>query len=704
MNNEQYVLALNQDLIEFNHPIAAAALPVSGLYLRESGEPVIPANQEELRLDVDGRYPQMTASGVIKTAFSQLHWIANLASTGTNRWEGNIWYKDGTATLLPYDKVVIQVTMPSHAVPNAIVTFSSGVAPGINRNYVFNSVYFHPVEFEFDTVAGVTAITDINTHDHPNRPASLPAESLSIEAVYQRAGFDVRISGGNGSVPLEGAGANALWSDLEMHDAMQTYWSRFANRAQWSLWTLFASRHEDGVGLGGIMFDSIGPNHRQGTSLFLNSFISQAPAGDPNPTTWVRRMRFWTAVHEVGHAFNLAHAWEKAAGLGWIPLANNPEARSFMNYPYNVIGGTAAFYANFDYRFINSELLFMRHAPERFVQMGNAAWFDHHGFEQLPVAPEPDLRLELRVNRAQPVFEFMEPVVIEMKLTNIGTNPQLLSERVLRDLDGLTFIIKKDGKDARQFVPFSRACWQASKIVLYPDESLYESLFVSAGRNGWDLAEPGYYTLQVALNPADKVYAVVSQPLRLRVLPPRDYDEELIAQDFFSEDVGRILTFDGSRVLTQGTDTLREVSTRLANRRAALHARIALANAEAIDYKKLVLPVDQMDMTSVIAAGGFFREITPRAEAAKAQYDVALITQPETAAESLGHIDYKYYADRYSAWLQSQGDSKAAAEVQDTLEQVLTQRQVLPRILHEVAQKRDSYAARAKRSSTKKNK
>ena len=24
----------------------------------------------------------------------------------------------------------------------------------------------------------------------------------------------------------------------------------------------------------------------------------------------------------------------------------------------------------------------MRHAPERFVQQGNALWFDHHAFEE----------------------------------------------------------------------------------------------------------------------------------------------------------------------------------------------------------------------------------------------------------------------------------------------------------------------------------
>ena len=75
-----------------------------------------------------------------------------------------------------------------------------------------------------------------------------------------------------------------------------------------------------------------------------------------------------------------------------MPLADEPEARSFMNYPYNVAGGQAAFFADFEFRFSDQELLFIRHAPERFVQMGNAAWFDHHGFEEAAVRQGADAR------------------------------------------------------------------------------------------------------------------------------------------------------------------------------------------------------------------------------------------------------------------------------------------------------------------------
>src|SRR5262249_46533400 len=157
---------------------------------------------------------------------------------------------------------------------------------------------FHPVELEFDCAEGTTAATEIQTHAHPTHPATLPNENLTVAKVFSRAGFQVTSSGGDGIVPISLAGANGTWSDTEMHGAMHTYWSAFADKPQWSLWTFFASLHDSGNGLGGVMFDDIGPNHRQGTAIFVDSFISQAPGGDPAPAAWVARMRFWTACHE----------------------------------------------------------------------------------------------------------------------------------------------------------------------------------------------------------------------------------------------------------------------------------------------------------------------------------------------------------------------------------------------------------------------
>ena len=267
-----------------------------------------------------------------------------------------------------------------------------GLAPR-SQVLTYTSPYFRDVEFEIDFAQGETATLSINTCDRPNRPPGLPCEELSIEQVYRRTGFNATVVPGN-AIPIDGAGDDELWSDAELHDAMQIFWARFpaSPQAQWAMWVFFGSLHApdpalnltDPKQLGGIVFDQIGPNHRQGTAIFNDSFIAEAPGDDANPEAWTRRMTFWTAVHEMGHGFNLAHAWQRAVGRGWITLTNEPEARSFMNYPYLVTGGSPAFFADSPYRFGDPKFrASMRHAPERFTQMGNADWFDNHGFQRV---------------------------------------------------------------------------------------------------------------------------------------------------------------------------------------------------------------------------------------------------------------------------------------------------------------------------------
>jgi hypothetical protein len=59
---------------------------------------------EELRLDVDGRYSQMTASGTVAISKVQrLHWVASLQVVKPNLYTGGIWYKDPAVSpsLLP---------------------------------------------------------------------------------------------------------------------------------------------------------------------------------------------------------------------------------------------------------------------------------------------------------------------------------------------------------------------------------------------------------------------------------------------------------------------------------------------------------------------------------------------------------------------------------------------------------------------------
>lgn len=653
---------------------------------------------EQLRLDVDGAFPQMVASGQTTALLTTARtWIASLTKVGRWHYVGPITYTDGYGVGgFGYHHVDITAT-PSLLAGGgkATVVFSGPGGVSFTRTYPFSSGYFHPVDFEFDATSDAEPVFQIGTHDHPNRPATLANENLSIDKVFRRAGFDVTHSP-DGTVPVSGAGANNTWSDAEMHDAMQTYWSKVANAAQWAMWTFWARQHDQGPSLGGIMFDDIGPNHRQGTAIFTDSFIRNVPAGDAAPAAWDARMRFWTAVHEMGHAFNLAHSWQKAFGTPWIPLANQPEARSFMNYPYNVSGGQAAFFADFAYRFTDDELLFLRHAPSRFVQMGNADWFDHHAFEQaFGELPPAEYRLEVRANRAKPVFEYLEPVVLEVKLTNASGEPRIVRADLLNPQHVLT-IVSRHGKDARQWVPFARTCTDAAATVLASGESLYESLPLFAGLNGWDVSEPGDYEVVVVIE-VDGL-PVRSEPFSLRVAPPHTFDETHLAADFFTEGLGRALAFAGTEVDTSANDTLRDTIDRLPASRAAIHAAVALARPFARDFKVLEVPGDGT-ATSLAEAGGRVR--TRKADVDEAVQIAAATLGSDVAAESLGHIRMHELVDAFTQDVAREGATGVAADLQNSMHDVFDRRGVLPRVLDEVAATAASYAESKPAASTR---
>ena len=118
-------------------------------------------------------------------------------------------------------------------------------------------------------------------------------------------------------------------------------------------------------------------------------------------------------------------------------------------------------------------------------------------------------------------------------------------------------------------------------------------------------------------------------PLNVRVAPPRGYDEEFLAQELFTDEVGRILAMDGSRFFTAGNDTLREITEKLGDRRIAVHARVALATPLMCEFKQLVLPASRQDVLEPAAAlGGAIKTSSPRMDEARTAMSAALIISP----------------------------------------------------------------------------
>jgi hypothetical protein len=431
------------------------------------------------------------------------------------------------------------------------------------------------------------------------------------------------------------------------------------------------------------MFDDIGSNHRQGTAIFTDSFIQDVPAGDANPAAWRQRMVFWTAVHEMGHAFNLAHSWQKSLGTPWIPLADEPEVRSFMNYPFRVAGGQSAFFSDFRFRFSDSDLIFMRHAPRRFVQMGNANWFVDHGFEAPPQEQQlTGWALAIRPNRDVNEFAFLEPVNLELKLTNASGASRRVEEDLLTDGRHIAVLVSRDGELTRRWNPLITRCHESHLTDLAAGASLYGAHLISASTSGWLIDEPGFYKLQAAVDVDGAI--VVSNVLRIFVSPPATKAESQLAPDYFTEEVGRAIAFDGAPELAAATDTLREVTERAPDNPAARHAAVAVSTAMLRDYKRLDTGGGRDDMT--IRATGAKVE-----EAAKMQI-AALVQAPEVAAQTIGHISYFADLDRLAGALEQAGDGKEAARVLKVSVATMKKRGVIETVIAETQGKLNAIA------------
>lgn len=632
-----------------------------------------------VRVDVDRFYPQRRISIEASRMFPQKreHVIAEVTSDRclgiyNRRVEANIVYREGDSGLIPEGKVIFEAKRKANKFGYGTYRISFEVAGVLKKfDLTFQSAQFDDVEFEVDHVANASpVVTSFDTGSHPNRPATLPAEIISLDTTFRRSGFNVSMSPNSSTIPLADAGANGTWSDAEMHNAMVTYWSRFANKPQWAMWVLFAARHDMGRSLGGIMFDDIGPNHRQGTAIFTDSFIVDAPAGDPNPQAWINRMVYWTAVHEMGHAFNLAHAWQKTLGSPWIPLADESNLRSFMNYPFRAPFNQQSFFSGFEYRFSDSELVFMRHAPRRFVQMGNENWFDNHGFEAPADDPAERFKLQVRPNRDVNVFDFLEPVKLELKLTNKSDSTVQIDADCIEG-EHVAILVRRDGGATRRWRPFVTRCEKSEAKSLASGQSAYASHFVGASTQGWLIDESGFYTIQAAVEIDGEV--VVSNPLRIYVGTPASKAEDRLAPDYFSEDVARVLAFYGAPALEKANDVLRKVVEEAPANPAALQASVALNDPGKERFKVLD--------TGNTSAELEIKSIPAQTAAVTASEAATFVEKADEAAETMGHIDFRTKAEGLAAALSKKGDEETARKVQSALVNTMTNRGVLPSVV-----------------------
>ncbi|WP_271216166.1 tetratricopeptide repeat protein [Streptosporangium carneum] len=617
--------------------------------------------QLELRVDVDGHRPQRRVSGdFFNTVGGTTAYFGSFivhaptvtvtASTVVIEGLGSFTWAAGA----PRIRVTVQrrqIIQPPGSATVEFVTTSG--QPGASYLCAFVSQYFRSVQWEQDSVAGAVPFVAYNTGSLPQPPSS-PSRVLTVPQAYAEAGIELQIAGTANVIAPDSGG----WDDAELHAAMASQFSLWANTPQWMVWLLVANRHVNGWR--GIMFDYSDAFQRQGCAVFYDQIQGADPAS--------QRAALRTYVHELGHAFNLMHSWQKDVAVPPQPLGprNGFGDLSWMNYAQNYqrasdgTAGTAAYWADFPFQFTDSELVHLRHAFYRNVVMGGNAFsvgaseVDPDIFDE-PLADRSGLRLELR---AKDAFEFGEPVVVELKLSLTDLRGKTTHGHLHPGADFVNIAISGPAGRAVVFRPMIRHCVDtADNVRLDIDNpAIYRSAYIGYGQEGFYFEQPGVYRLRAQYMAADGS-RIVSPVLRIKVRHPLTRNDEQVGELMMGEDQGKLLALLGSDSpsLSSGNEALQEVIEKHGKHPLAVYARLVCGiNAER-DFKLLTPD----------------KELTVRqADTKESIQQLSVVTDLSANGKGIDNITLNQAMRRLARAQAKQGDLEEATAVLDRMVQL----------------------------------
>jgi hypothetical protein len=488
------------------------------------------------------------------------------------------------------------------------------------------------------------------------------------------------------------------WNDDSLNDAIEDHFlhnaTPAAQRPAWALWALLGSVHVSGpTRVGGIMFDTHDLN-RQGFAVFKgHDWFNPLPApgavpANPSEAMALRKYLF-TWVHEIGHAFNLPHCWQRT------PPDDSGVALTWTNddlrFPPQHGKG---FWDLFGFAFDEHDLIHLRHGDLRQVIPGGADFSTSRELQSLDLElSEPgdvarsDAALELLL-RCRRQFEYMAPVHVEVRLRNLSGVDQRVRTHLAPEDGGLVLLIRRRGS-ARTTVYAPLVCrlQEPEFKTLAPASSLprgidrhSEEIDLTYGRHGFSFAQPGSYSLQ-AVYRGVAGDAVLSNVLTIHVKRPRVRDEEKRSQDFFTRDVGKTLQLGGSRseFLRKGFEQLTDMTERY--RGSAIGSELAASIVRGIAEP----------LWSV--RDGRLRQVY-QGDSRKALES----TEPALAflsarREKVFNLSHRRLSEARAKCHAQQNDYDAAARELSNLHGHLHRRGVRTPVLREVLRERDAYLA-----------
>jgi len=546
-----------------------AAVPRDGRYVGGNSDLFV-----ELRLDAEG--VRAVSADVYRTSAHGRDYVASLRSA-----PGRAFVPNGDAQVAIWQDSLGATTTGSVAVASGPAGGSDQLVATLRLDQRLNGLPPHA-----DLVVVATRVgselrqlgVEVETEDQVRLPAAVTfgGQSLTFRECLARAGFAVHDTGMATRIPPPADGTWDLSNTFTILDDLMAQTAQASLLLpSWELHLLMLGKSSR-EGLLGIMFDAGSVLPRQGAAVFATEIRDRVADADED------RKIIQTTVHELGHALNLAHRFERVVGRA--------DSTSFMNYDWRFLGGNQRdeYWRRFAFSFDPDELEFLHHAPRSALVPGGADfhtvsyWAEGTGgySPYAPEAPLPGFVLTLSPPASGSVFAFGQPVFLEVALRNETGQTVNLPPEVLDPKAGFLELLvqRRSGGSARgladsqPFIPIMQRCFDldpSTADTLPVGQTLRNNVNLTFGSGGFAFAEPGEYDVTPLLsfmmrdasgNPVDRV--VRGAAARIRVAHPHDMDQERDATTLFRADVGAWFALGGSDSLARAGEALEEVKER----------------------------------------------------------------------------------------------------------------------------------------------
>jgi hypothetical protein len=575
--------------------------PVSGTY--RNATPATSGSILELRVDVDGRRPQERLSGDLYTHFTFCG-IPITFFTGSfvveDVTEGGdssaivlsgpvIYYGDPTRTT---DSIVVRIPRVGYFSPPAAACIEWFTNSLLVRSYASPKVseYFRVATLEVDRFQGTVFPPELDPALDPS-PSGLPSE-VGVRETFLRSGVDLAVALDDVLNDPDSGDAGDNWSEAELHDLMEDRFDQFGNTLKWNLYAVIVPKFGDpgyNSGYYGTMFDWGG---WQAGDAFLRqgcAIAETAIRGRENGTLYDTsdkkdRLILQTLIHEIGHAFNLPHTWERTVN-------SDGASNSFMNYPWGYTGnggGETQFWTDFRWEFDNEELIWMRHADRNDVIFGGRDWIGNNLTADLrPALEQPGTPLVLEID-APDVFDIGVPVQLGLRLHNTTTSTVSVVDRLQPEEGMLRVIIERPDGEIVEFVPPVRRLMAPPETrPLQPGDVAAADIAISYGAKGHQFSEPGEYIIRVYF-PCFPLGFLATATRRIRIAHPTTRASEELAHLLTGKEASTFLFYGGSGS-AETKDRIIEAAERFARSdpAAVRHIAAALGRDAARSHKRI---------------------------------------------------------------------------------------------------------------------